>query len=141
MSNTVDYSYENGSGGYEEEECASDLYVKIMATILFVVVWPFVVLDMKWFPIGRPAAALMGAVLMVVFHIVSQSEVYEIQGQVANLQTLFLLVGMMILSYYFDREGLLRIVALWIIGKKQTISSHSLESLSPVCHSLCFYHK
>ena len=119
MSNTVDYSYENGSGGYEEEECASDLYVKIMATILFVVVWPFVVLDMKWFPIGRPAAALMGAVLMVVFHIVSQSEVYEIQGQVERLQTLFLLVGMMILSYYFDREGLLRIVALWIIGKNK----------------------
>ena len=98
------------------EENDATVYVKVMGTIIFVVVWPFIVLDMKWFPLGRPAAALVGAVLMVVFSIVSQSEVYEIEGELGNLQTIFLLVGMMILSYYFDREGLLRIVSLWIFG-------------------------
>ena len=106
-------------GGGDEEECAANdatIYVKVMGTLIFVLVWPFIVLDMKWFPLGRPAAALVGAVLMVVFSIVSQSEVYEIEGELGNLQTIFLLVGMMILSYYFDREGLLRIVALWIFG-------------------------
>lgn len=110
---------EGGGGGGDEEECAANdpsLYIKIMGTIVFVVVWPFVVLDMRWFPLGRPAAALMGAVLMVVFNIVTQSEVYEIQGELGNLQTLFLLVGMMMLSFYFDREGLLRIISLWIFG-------------------------
>ena len=108
-----------GGGGGDEEECAANdpnLYIKIMGTVIFVVVWPFIVLDMKWFPLGRPAAALLGGVLMVVFNIVSQSEVYEIEGEKGNLQTMFLLVGMMILSYYFDREGLLRIVSLWIFG-------------------------
>lgn len=108
-----------GGGGGDEEVCAANdpnLYIKIMGSIIFVVVWPFIVLDMKWFPLGRPAAALLGGVLMVVFNIVSQAEVYEIEGEKGNLQTMFLLVGMMILSYYFDREGLLRIVSLWIFG-------------------------
>ena len=34
------------------------LYIQIMGTVVFVVVWPFIVLDMKWFPLGRPAACL-----------------------------------------------------------------------------------
>lgn len=109
-----------GGGGGDEEACAANdpnLYIKIMGTVIFVVVWPFIVLDMKWFPLGRPAAALLGGVLMVVFNIVSQAEVYEIEGEKGNLQTMFLLVGMMILSYYFDREGLLRLVSLWIFGQ------------------------
>ena len=92
------------------------LYIQIMGTLVFVLVWPFIVLDMKWFPLGRPAAALVGGLLMVVFQIVTQDEVYEIQGERGNLQTIFLLIGMMMLSFYFDREGLLRIVSLWIFG-------------------------
>ncbi|XP_003386169.1 PREDICTED: putative transporter arsB [Amphimedon queenslandica] len=114
-----DVNMGGGGGGGDEEVCAANdpnLYIKIMGTIIFVVVWPFIVLDMKWFPLGRPAAALLGGVLMVVFNIVSQAEVYEIEGEKGNLQTMFLLVGMMILSYYFDREGLLRLVSLWIFG-------------------------
>ena len=108
---------EEDNGG--DEECEMNdatIYIKVMGTILFVLIWPFIVLDMKWFPLGRPAAALVGAVLMVVFNVVTQSEVYEIEGEFGNLQTIFLLVGMMILSYYFDREGLLRIVSLFIFG-------------------------
>lgn len=109
----------SSDGGGGDEECAHTdpgLYVQIMGTIIFVVVWPFIVLDMKWFPLGRPAAALVGALLMVLFQVVTQSEVYEIEGELGNLQTIFLLVGMMMLSFYFDREGLLRIVSLLIIG-------------------------
>ena len=95
------------------------VYVTVLGTILFFIVWPFVVLDMKWFPLGRPAAALVGAALMVIFHVVGQLEVYRIEGAMGNLQALFLLIGMMLLSYYFDREGLLRQVALFIFGKTQ----------------------
>ena len=95
------------------------VYVTVLGTILFFIVWPFVVLDMKWFPLGRPAAALVGAALMVIFHVVGQLEVYRIEGAMGNLQALFLLIGMMLLSYYFDREGLLRQVALLIFGKSQ----------------------
>ena len=111
---------DNSSNGEPDEICATQnpgLYIQIMGTIVFVVVWPFIVLDMKWFPLGRPAAALVGAMLMVLFQVVTQDEVYEIEGELGNLQTIFLLIGMMILSYYFDREGLLRIIALWIFGR------------------------
>lgn len=58
--------------------------------------------------------------MMVIFSIVSQDEVYEVEGRQGNLQTLFLLVGMMLLAYYFDREGLLRLVALSIFGSIST---------------------
>lgn len=101
--------------------CVDDvnIYTQVMGTIIFFVVWPFVVLDMKWFPLGRPAAALVGAATMVVFHVVTQDNVYVIEGMKGNLQALYLLIGMMLLSYYFDREGLLRLVALWIFGKNK----------------------
>ena len=107
------------TGGDEDTFCKDDphLYVQIFGTIIFFLVWPLVVLDTKYFPLGRPAAALVGACLMVIFNIISQDEIYEIEGRMGNLQALFLLVGMMTMSYYFDREGLLRMVALYIFGE------------------------
>ena len=100
--------------------CVEDtLYRKIVGSIIFIVVWPFIVLDMKWFPISRPAAALVGATFMVIFVVVPQDQVFYIVADRGNLQTIFLLVGMMLLSYYYDREGLLRIVALWIFGSNK----------------------
>ena len=93
--------------------------VKSWGTIIFVLVWPFIVLDIKQFPLGRPAAALVGAVLMVLFVVVPQDQVYVILGDRGNLQTLFLLVVMMLLSYYSDREGVLQYITLWIFGKNR----------------------
>ena len=106
-----------------EPSCASqtETWVQVIGAILFVLVWPFIVLDMKWFPLGRPAAALVGAGLMVLFNIVGQLEVYQIEGAMGNLQALFLLIGMMLVSYYFDREGLLRMVGLWVFGKNKDV--------------------
>ena len=107
----------------QTESCSSqvELWVQIIGAILFFLVWPFIVLDMKWFPLGRPAAALVGAALMVIFNIVGQLEVYSIEGAMGNLQALYLLIGMMLLSYYFDREGILRLVGLWVFGKSKDI--------------------
>lgn len=99
----------------------TEVWVQVIGAILFFLVWPFIVLDMKWFPLGRPAAALVGATLMVIFNIVGQLEVYAIEGAMGNLQALFLLIGMMLLSYYFDREGLLRMVGLWVFGKNKDV--------------------
>ena len=93
------------------------IYRKIVGTLIFLVVWPFIVQDIRYFPIGRPAAALLGATFMVVFTAVPQEQVYRILGDQGNIQTICLLVGMMALSYYYDREGLLHIVTLWIFGK------------------------
>ena len=99
------------------------IYVQVLGTVIFVAVWPFIVLDMKWFPLGRPAAALVGATFMVITHVLTQSNVYSIEGLQTNLQTIFLLVGMMMLSYYYDREGLLRMVGLWIFGDRKSFKS------------------
>ena len=106
-----------------ENQCSdgatAPLYVQILGTLIFVGVWPFIVLDMKWFPLGRPAAALVGAGFMIISHVVTQEEVYWIQGELGNMRTIFLLVGMMMLSYYYDREGILRLISLWIFGDKK----------------------
>ena len=111
----------NNSICYEEQEyCVeSTIYRKVLGTIIFVMVWPFIVLDIKKFPLGRPAAALLGATLMVLFVVVPQTQVYIILGEKGNLQTLFLLVGMMLLSYYYDREGMLNYISLYIFGKNK----------------------
>jgi Na+/H+ antiporter NhaD/arsenite permease-like protein len=98
--------------------CVEDtIYRKVFGTLIFFIVWPFIVQDIKFFPIGRPAAALVGATLMVVFVIAPQDQIFRVLGDRGNIQTICLLVGMMALSYYYDREGLLRIVSLWIFGK------------------------
>lgn len=94
------------------------LYIQVMGTLLFLLPWPLVVLDIKYFPLGRPAAALAGAAMMIIFNVLSQDEVYEIEGHQSSLQTIFLLVGMMLLSYYFDREGLLKLIGLMIFGSR-----------------------
>lgn len=110
---------DNGTNCYNDYCVESTLYLKVMGTVIFLLVWPFIVLDIKWLPLGRPAAALMGAVLMVVFVVVPQEQVYAILGGKGNLQTLFLLIGMMLLSYYYDREGILQYITLWIFGKNK----------------------
>ena len=116
----------SGNGTDMADEFCKDspgLYVQIMGTIIFFVVWPLVVLDTKYFPLGRPAAALTGACIMVIFNIISQDEIYEIEGKMGNLQALFLLVGMMMMAYYFDREGLLRMVALYVFGENKPLKA------------------
>ena len=113
-------NFSNNETHCKDDYCVeSTLYIKIMGTIIFVLVWPFIALDIKWLPLGRPAAALMGAALMVIFVVVPQNQVYAIIGGKGNIQTLFLLVGMMMLSYYYDREGILQYITLWIFGKNK----------------------
>ena len=120
MENTTNDSNVTSAMVCTYDYCVEDtLYRKIMGSILFFIVWPFIVLDMKWFPLSRPAAALVGAMFMVIFLVVPQDQVFHILGDRSNLQTICLLLGMMLLSYYYDREGLLRIVALWIFGSNR----------------------
>ena len=49
---------------------------------------------MKLLPIGRPSAALLGAVLMVIFGVVTPEEAYAL----VNWDTICLLLGMMIIA-------------------------------------------
>lgn len=106
-----------------EDGMCPTVYRKVMGTLIFILVWPFIVLDMKWFPLGRPAASLAGATLMVIFSVVTPNQVYEVIGAKGNLQAVCLVMGMMLLSYYYDREGLLLIIALFIFGKNKPFRS------------------
>jgi Na+/H+ antiporter NhaD/arsenite permease-like protein len=45
---------------------------------------------------------------MVVTRVLTQDDVYEILGHRDNLRTIFLLLGMMLLSQYFEREELIK---------------------------------
>ena len=99
------------------------IYRQVIGTLIFIAVWPFIVQDVKYFPLGRPAAALLGATLMVVFTVTPQGQVFNILGNRENIQTICLLLGMMALSYYYDREGLLQIITLFIFGKKKPFKS------------------
>ena len=97
------------------------LYRQIAGGFVFIVIWPLIVMDFARFPIGRTAAALLGAVLMVVFNVINQPQVFRTLGESDNLQTIFLLVGMMIISYYFDREGVLTIISVKMFGKSLSL--------------------
>ena len=112
----------NMTTDHSEAEEAPLVYRQVFGTIIFIAVWPLIVFDFsKYFPISRPAAALVGGTLMVMFYVLDQLDVYKILGgedsDRGNLRTLFLLMGMMLLSFYFDREGLLQYVALKVFGK------------------------
>ena len=109
----------NFTCGEDVYSVPATLYRKVTGTIIFLIIWPFIVLDMKWFPISRPAAAILGATFMVIFTVVPQDQAFMVLGNKGNLQTICLLLGMMLLSYYYDREGLLRFAALKIFGKNK----------------------
>ena len=57
---------------------------------------------LKFLPIGRPSSALLGAVLMVAFGVMTPKEVYEL----VNWDTICLLLGMMIVAEHLRSAGL-----------------------------------
>lgn len=66
---------------------------------------------LKVLPLNRPAAALLGAVLMVAFGIITPERVY----QSVDYDTLVLLLGMMLISAYLFLAGFFDWAADWIL--------------------------
>ncbi|XP_065909833.1 uncharacterized protein [Dysidea avara] len=110
-------SMHNNSNSTQSDCFDVDLYKRITGTILFAIIWPLIVFESRKFPLGRGGSALLGATLMVVFTVLSQDDVYSILGDRNNLETLFLLIGMILINYYFDREGFLPVIAKRIFGR------------------------
>ncbi|MDX9720107.1 MAG: SLC13 family permease [Myxococcota bacterium] len=67
---------------------------------------------LRWLPIGRPAGALLGALLMVVFGVLSPKQSYE----AIDHDTILLLFGMMLLTVYLERDGLFERLAALLLG-------------------------
>lgn len=65
--------------------------------------------QLQWLPIGRPAGAMLGAVLTVAFGVLSPDQALH----AADPRTLALLLGMMLLGGYLDHDG----VMPWLEGR------------------------
>jgi Na+/H+ antiporter NhaD/arsenite permease-like protein len=70
----------------------------------------------KVLPLNRPAAALLGAVLMVAFGIMTPQQAYHS----VDYDTLVLLLGMMIISAYLYLAGFFDWAADWILRRAKT---------------------
>ncbi|CAF3961449.1 unnamed protein product, partial [Rotaria sordida] len=82
-------------------------YKVVLGCLTFFLILPFVLIPFNHFPLGSIGAVLVGAFLMVVTTVISQTEVYTVIGDENNLKTIVLLWGMMVISSYFERERLI----------------------------------
>lgn len=71
---------------------------------------------LKILPLNRPAAALLGTVLMVVFGVMTPEKVYH----AVDYDTLVLLLGMMLISAYLFMGGFFEWAADWILRRAAT---------------------
>jgi Na+/H+ antiporter NhaD/arsenite permease-like protein len=76
--------------------------------------------QLKILPLNRPAAALLGTVLMVAFGVLTPEQAYR----AVDYDTLVLLLGMMIISAYLSLAGFFDWAADWILRRATT--PHSL---------------
>lgn len=67
-------------------------------------------------PLNRPAAALLGTVMMVAFGVLTPQEAYH----AVDYDTLVLLLGMMIISAYLFLAGFFDWAADWILRRAKT---------------------
>jgi Na+/H+ antiporter NhaD/arsenite permease-like protein len=72
--------------------------------------------QLKILPLNRPAAALLGTVLMVAFGILTPEQAYH----AVDYDTLVLLLGMMIISAYLSIAGFFDWAADWILARAKT---------------------
>jgi Na+/H+ antiporter NhaD/arsenite permease-like protein len=66
---------------------------------------------LKILPLNRPAAALLGTVLMVVFGVLTPAQAYA----AVDYDTLVLLLGMMLISAYLSLAGFFDWAADWVL--------------------------
>jgi len=72
--------------------------------------------QLKILPLNRPAAALLGTVLMVAFGILTPEQAYR----AVDYDTLVLLLGMMLISAYLCLAGFFDWAADWILRRAKT---------------------
>ena len=100
---------------------------EIVAVAIFLVTYALISgRRLKVLPLNRPAAALLGAVALVAFGVMTPEEVYRS----VDYDTLVLLLGMMLISAYLYLAGFFEWAADWILRK-----ARSPESL--LLHLIC----
>src|SRR5437773_7212445 len=94
---------------------------KMQKEIVAIVIFSFTYLlisarRLKVLPLNRPAAALLGAVLMVVCGVMTPPQAYR----AVDYNTLVLLLGMSLLSAYFYLAGFFDWAADWVLKVGRT---------------------
>ena len=90
---------------------------EIVAVIIFCVTYLLISgRQLKILPLNRPAAALLGTVLMVAFGVLTPAQAYR----AVDYDTLVLLLGMMIISAYLFMAGFFDWAADWILRRAKT---------------------
>ncbi len=81
--------------------------MNIAAILIFILTYALIAgRRLSALPIGRPAGALLGALLMVVFGALSPEESYR----AVDADTILLLFSMMLLSGYLDKSGVFSVI-------------------------------
>jgi Na+/H+ antiporter NhaD/arsenite permease-like protein len=89
----------------------------LVAAAIFVVT--YIILGIQGIPkihIDRPSGALLGAVGMVAFGVLSLEQAY----QAIDLDTILFLLGMMILIAYLELSGFFEVLERWIVGRARS---------------------
>ena len=90
-----------------------------MLTALVIFIITYVFIGLRQIPrvhIDRPAGALVGAVLMVVFGVLTLDQAFS----AVDLHTLLLLLGMMIITVYLRVAGFFELMADKILSRSRT---------------------
>ena len=89
----------------------------ITALIIFIITYIFIGLrQIPRIHINRPAGALVGAVLMVVFGVLTLDQAFA----AIDMHTLLLLLGMMIMTVYLRIAGFFELIADKILSLSKT---------------------
>ncbi|MCK8498263.1 SLC13 family permease [Myxococcus fulvus] len=96
-----------------------------MALAIFLFTYVFIAgARLPFLKLDRPGGALLGAVLMVVFGVVSPAEVFNHSGDTArhaiDADTIVLLLGMMLLAAYMSQAAVFRTAGAWAVRRART---------------------
>jgi Na+/H+ antiporter NhaD/arsenite permease-like protein len=90
---------------------------ELIAVVIFCVTYLLISgRQLKILPLNRPAAALLGTVLMVAFGVLTPEQAYR----AVDYDTLVLLLGMMLISAYLFLAGFFDWAADWILRRAKT---------------------
>ncbi|MBM3858924.1 MAG: anion transporter [Verrucomicrobia bacterium] len=90
---------------------------EVMAVVIFVITYVLISgRRLKVLPLYRPAAALLGAVLMVATGVMSPEQAYRS----VDYNTIVLLLGMMLIAAYLHMAGFFGWAADWILRRAGT---------------------
>ncbi|XP_041367710.1 silicon efflux transporter LSI3-like [Gigantopelta aegis] len=85
----------------------ADTGTVVTGVVIFLLILPLVLFEFPFFPLGTTPAVLLGAVLMVCTTVLSQDDAYRHLGEPGNMRTIVLLLGMMLMARYFEREKII----------------------------------